>query len=324
MKYVYIISFVLLSVFSRSGLQAQTNPKPFDLSFGDYCFDYWDSYATPKTYPLNMVFQWVKKSPTSPFYEDGSSDYDCQYYNSEGPRINGLGNEGFSFATSSNSQSDQCDSIPGKNRYVGCAVLSLKTIGRKKIHVSWVGGTVEKGEGKVPREWTIRLQYRQGTSGKFSDLPGPIEYKSALINEDSLNIGPVILPAECGNQKIVQLRWIYFESAKNDGLSRPQMRVGHINISSSDMSAYYIDRKLVEASSININSEVVTIDLNNYYDNNKYEINLYSLLGQNVYSKFSDSEFIKINTGRLNKGAYIITLRNVNKNKTVYQKLFIE
>jgi hypothetical protein len=324
MKNIICISTYILSLIISIDSQAQSNPKPFDLSYGDYCFEYWDSYTTPKTYPLNMIFHWVSKNQTSSFYEDGSDNYDCQYDNMTGSRINGLGPGGFSFTGSSSSQSDKCDSTPGKNRFVGCAVLSLKTLVRKKIQVSWTGGTVVKAIGKVPRECIIRLQYRIGTNGIFNDIPGPIEYKSALMNEDSLHIGPVLLPSECDNQKVIQLRWIYFESAKNKDLSYPQMRVGNIRVSSADMTAYYVDRKIVTENALLINSEVVTIDLNNYYDNNKYEINLFSLLGENVFSKFSDNEFVKINTGRLNKGAYIISLRNVNKNKTTYQKLFIE
>jgi len=323
MKGIYYFCFCFILVLNTIVCKAQTNPKPFDLSKGDYSFTGWSPYAPAKTYPHNMIFQNVLKNYTEPFYSDGEADYTCQYNRTTGSRINGLGNDGFGFATSS-APGPICDSLEGRARYTGIALISLKTKARKEIQICWESGTVEKGDAEIPRECVIRLQYRIGDYGDFIDVPGNVEYKTKPVEGDTVTLGPITLPFECDNQDLVQLRWIYFENAKNGGGTRPQIRVNNVSITSLNMSKLIVYPPLKNANPVLINSEILTLDLNNYYTNDKYEINLYTLVGKSVYNKFTDNQFIKINTGRLIKGAYIISLRNTDKNTIVNQKLFIE
>ena len=149
-------------------------------------------------------------------------------------------------------------------------------------------------------------------------------WTSAPLAYDSVNIGPIILPDLCNNQRIVHLRWIYFESSKSASGRRPMLRVDNIRVTSIDVSANIINIARKDTSTVNINNDKLTVDLNNYYTKDKYEITLLTLTGKNVFNTFSSEQFVKINTGILPKGRYLLTLRNIKENQTIYQKLLIE
>ena len=308
----------------KLSLIGQSNPRAFELKNGNYLFAKWDSTSQPGTYPPNMIFHWVSQNMTYPFYSDASSDYACEYFSSPRPGIRGLGVDGFSFFSSPVSQFADCKYADANNRFIGCAVLSLNSTGRKNIQVSWIGGTVKRGNTKSPRECKVRLQYRLGTSNNFSDFIIPVEYTSSLSENDSLHRGPVVLPDICNNQRIVQLRWIYFESSKNGTGSKPQLRVNGIRVFSNDLSTNIINVARNDTSTVAISNDILTIDLNNYYTKDKYEITMLTLTGKNVYNEFSAEQFVKVNIGSLPKGKYILTLRNTKENQTIYQKLLLE
>jgi hypothetical protein len=134
-------------------LWAQSNPTPFDLSSGNYSLTEWDPNSPAGTYPPNMYFH--RSNVQDPQLADEmTTDYTGAYNLTSGTRINGLGTDGFSFLNTAT------------NGNLGAAVLALNTTGRVNIQVSWVGGTVATGA----REYRIRLQYRIGTTGSFSDV----------------------------------------------------------------------------------------------------------------------------------------------------------
>lgn len=213
---------------------AQTLPSTFDLSTGSYTFTSWTATEPAGTYPNNMIFHYVPSNQTTPFTNEGNLNYDCAYNKTSRPRINGKGSDGFSFITTSSSQYNDCNSGTASNRFMGAAVLGLKTISRSNIQVTWTGGTVTVGDGTPPRVWTIRLQYRVGNSGNYTDLPGPIEYSAVTPGHSSV-IGPITLPSECNNKDEVYLRWIYFESSFGATGTRPELRIDEIYVSSEEM-----------------------------------------------------------------------------------------
>lgn len=125
--------------------------------------------------------------------------------------MNGLGTNGFSWRNTGSPAGG-----------LGAAVLALNTTGLSNIRVSWTGGTVDI---QNERQYRIRLQYRVGTSGSFTDVPGPVEYTSATIGH-SQDFGPTLLPVTVNNQPVVQLRWKYYYVSGSG--NRPQLRVGNI------------------------------------------------------------------------------------------------
>lgn len=111
---------------------------------------------------------------------------------------------------------------------MGAALLALNSTNRSNIRVQFKSETLIPGDGNgtpaTPRIWNLRLQYRNGTSGDFTYVPGPIEFVagSRIVIPPQ---GPVTLPAACNNKAVVQLRWIYFESAAGSGGTRPRLKV---------------------------------------------------------------------------------------------------
>ena len=223
-------------LFSVNKLSAQTQPVPFDLSSGDFHFNSWDSLATAGTYPEGMIFQFVPANRIAPFYNDSSSDYSCPYNMTKRPRIIGYLAKGIGFQTTSSSQYNDCNSGAAVNRFMGTALLALNTVNRNNIRVSWKSETLLPGDGNgtpaTPRIWNLRLQFRIGSSGDFTDLPGPVEFVAGLATGDSVTIGPTLLPLVCNGKPLVQLRWIYFESSAGSGGTRPRIRLDDISVQS--------------------------------------------------------------------------------------------
>jgi hypothetical protein len=230
-----IILVCLLAVLSYCGF-SQTQPIPFTLSSGTFHFTSWDSLSSAGTYPANMIFQFVPSNHIAPFYDDSASDYSCPYNLAKRPRLNGYMEKGISFLTTSNSQYNDCSSGAADKRFVGAALLSLNAGGRTNIRVQWTSETLIPGDGNGtpanPRIWNLRLQYRVGTSGNFTDVPGPVQFVAGAATGDATILGPTALPADCNNKPIVQLRWIYFESSAGNAGTRPRLRLDDISVQS--------------------------------------------------------------------------------------------
>lgn len=182
-----------------------------------------------------MVFHYVAANQIVPFYTDGTSDFNCSYKKSKRSRINGLMNKGIGIVTTSTSQYNDCKSGAADSRFMGAILLSLNATDRNNINVTWESETVTPGDGSPtePRVWNLRLQYRLGNSGLYTDVPGLTDFFSSISTGDSVQFGPTTLPSECNGQPIVQLRWIYFESSAGSlGGSRPQLRLDDIVVTS--------------------------------------------------------------------------------------------
>jgi len=97
--------------------------------------------------------------------------------------------------------------------------LALKTTGNSGIQVQYDAMVIRNatGVGTTPttRINELVLQYRVGTTGDFITLPSTV-YANTLVQKIGANdtdpqnnqIIKVILPSECDNQAVVQIRWI--------------------------------------------------------------------------------------------------------------------
>ncbi|MGC8866527.1 MAG: hemoblobin-interacting domain-containing protein, partial [Bacteroidales bacterium] len=261
-KYGLILSLIFSFVPLSKELLAQASlPVPLvQLSNGDYTFTEWANTNAAGTYPASMIFHYVPTNQTAPFYTEGNLNYDCGYNKTSRPRINGLGANGFSFITTSSSQYNNCTSGTATNRFMGAAVLGLDFTGVTNATITWTGGTVVAGDGTpTPREWRIRLQYRIGNTGNYSDVPGADEYISNIAGHSSV-MGPVSLPAACANQPEVYVRWIYYESAANNGGSRPELRVDEILVTQGSFSTPPVLNPDVTANNVDNDIEITFVD----------------------------------------------------------------
>ncbi|MFN4123643.1 MAG: beta strand repeat-containing protein, partial [Flavobacteriales bacterium] len=224
----------LMALFMVNEGASQTNPPLYNGWPTNYTFASWNDTEPANTFPANMRF-WRTGTQDPTLLATANADYTLAYNLTTGSRINGLGANGFSFINT------------GTSGNLGMAVLGLNLSGRQNVQVSWTGGTVVAN----PRVYRIRLQYRIGASGTWTDVPGPIEYESNATAGHSQNFGPTTLPTAVENESEVYLRWFYYYVSGTG--ARPQLRIDDITVSSSVSSAPSI---VASASSITAPSYV--------------------------------------------------------------------
>lgn len=235
--------FAILFSLNASQIWGQTNPGVLhNLSTGSWTLTGWNSGVAAGRYPgngatgantttgvvigvanANMMFWTGAENPALPALPTGN--YAGNYSATSASRINGLGTNGFSMVMTGGAGQGRPNS----------AVLALNATGRQNIAVQWTAGTVAQSDGTpTPREHRIRLQYKIGVAGAWTDVPGPIEYTSAgKAAGHSQNMGNTTLPAACNNQAILYVRWVYYQHAANNGGSRANLRIDDITVSSS-------------------------------------------------------------------------------------------
>ncbi|MFN3952198.1 MAG: T9SS type A sorting domain-containing protein [Thermaurantimonas sp.] len=233
--YVHFLVSLLAFLSVTPGAFGQTNPPLHVLANGDYTFTQWAATEPATTYPSNMRF-WRTNTQDPTLSAAASADYTDAYNLSSGTRINGLGQNGFSFINT------------GTNGNLGMAVVGLNATGRQNIQVSWTGGTFADN----PRIYAIRLQYRIGTSGTWTDVldasNNPIQYQSNPTAGHSQSFGPTPLPAAVNNQQEVYVRWFYYYISGSG--ARPQLRVDDITITSDPQASNTITTSNLSAAPV--------------------------------------------------------------------------
>jgi hypothetical protein len=204
------------------------------LATGPYFLNSWSAASAAGSYPNHMRFeQTTVKDPA--LAVDMTGPWKQPYNLTSASRIRGLGSDGFAFVNTDTTQDVQSGGAPAAG-YVGTAVLALNTTGQSNIRVSWTGGTVEPNM----QIYGIRLQYRVGNSGAFTDVLDaigiPVEYIRNVTAGHSQTLGPVTLPVAAENKSYIELRWKYYYISGSTG-SRAQLRVDNIIVASGDPTA---------------------------------------------------------------------------------------
>jgi hypothetical protein len=213
----------LLAVFDLDDT-FDANPFSFNLLNCSYRLDGWSATAAAGTYPPNM--QLVTMNQADPTLAATIADTVTGVYNlTSGTRINGLGTAGIAFINTGGGNTGYTGSA------LGGALLALRTTGLNQVSVQWVGGTVTPNV----RQYRIRLRYRLGNSGAFTDLldgaNNPVEYVRNATAGHSQQIGPVALPASLLNKPYIQLLWQYYWTGVGTSGARDQLRIDDIVIS---------------------------------------------------------------------------------------------
>jgi hypothetical protein len=226
---------------------SQSNPAAFNLASGNYTFAAWDAASPAGTYPSNMVFHVDSIRETLNF--NAVANYVCPYNLTSRARINGRNADGFSFLNVGQSLNNQCNSAAGIpttiKKFMGAAVLAIKTLGREQIQLTWKGTMFsnltynnDTLQGNLQsRVYSIKMQYRTDTTSAFVDVPDagvfssnsdPTTYKAQGTNE----ILTATLPGVCNNKTYVQVRWLYYQSTIGGG-NRPELGIDDVNVSST-------------------------------------------------------------------------------------------
>jgi hypothetical protein len=243
MKKIVLLTIIFITTAKA---YAQTSPTPFDLFGAPYTFTFWDSAAPALTYPANMMFHTLgNQNPDENTPANG--DWACAYNLTVGCWINGLDTQGVSFRNIGNSQSPSCAvNATSTSLYAGDASVALNTNNCENIAISWIGrmhsNFTYSDSGQISRFYGIACQYRIGTSGSYTNLPGNYLF---VCNSDSVTYKlegtadtlTALLPDTCNNQAIVEVRWVYHQTEQNSGGPRPVIGFDDINITRDIVTA---------------------------------------------------------------------------------------
>lgn len=214
LKTIALVPFLFLVANCFS----QTSPTPFNLSSGSFSFN--SQTASSTTYPTNLQ-GWNNggsSNPTSlPTAASTANISLTASGTSASVGISNLGINGFQLLSSSGSTT------------IGSIALSLNTLGRSNVQVSWVAADQTTGS---TRQTNLTLQYRLGTTGAFTTVSNATYTTSNTSAASAVTFNNIALPSECENKAIVHLRWIYYESPSQSG-NRDAIRLDDILVTSA-------------------------------------------------------------------------------------------
>lgn len=204
-------------IFTANGF-AQTNPAAFDMSTGSFTFTGF-GLGTTTTYPTNMQ-GWSFGAELTSATLTGAPTADVTLTANSGTITSGsIRNEianGISILNS------------GSNNF-GAVVTAINTTGRNNVLVTFTAEQTTNGSSRING---LRLQYRVGTSGAFTDVSPTTEYLSlATTVAAASTFTDVALPSAVDNQSVVQVRWVYYFVSGTG--SRDRIRLDDITIASS-------------------------------------------------------------------------------------------
>ncbi len=288
-------------------------PQAHNLSQIDYSFTEWSSSNQDYEYPDNMIFLQTNTQDPDINYEllfpyfiphDDYNDDDIgtigfPYNNTRRTRINGLGNHGMSFINT------------GRDRDLGGVLLAINTKNIENAYINWIGETIATNE----RNYGIRLQYRIGIEGNFTDLifnEHFVEYLTTYNGHEKI-YSDIELPAELLDKEYVQLLWKYFWIAGNSG-SRAELRLDNIIVKKD---ANFVDNLSQQKISIYPNPAT---DFVNIETENRIICEIYNSLGQ----KLIETKEKSIDISYLSPGLYTVLVKNNNGELIVTEKLIIK
>ncbi len=218
MRKLYSVFLTLIVIASLSSKTiGQTNPALHDLSTGSYTFTGFGA-GTTTTYPTSMQGHNFSAEPTTAILTNGTADR-ALTANSGAVATGSIRNEianGISLLNS------------GSN-HIGAIVVGINTTGRSNILVTFTAAQVNDVNTRVN---ALRLQYRVGNSGSYTDVSPTTEYLSTLSGTNTpQTFTNIALPAGAENQAEVYIRWIYYTPSGSGG--RDRIRLDDITISSS-------------------------------------------------------------------------------------------
>lgn len=208
----------------------ESNPDAYDLAQGSYQFTTWPADTIAGRFPDYMAFVYMNQ--TDPGLDASILGRTYGTYNQDSrTRINGLGDDGFAFINTSNPEGNP--GYPGTR--LGGALLALNTEDRGEITVEWTGGTVRPNS----RVYHLRLQYRVGSEGEFTDVPdhlgNPVEYRRNDEEGHSEEVGPLVLPGDAEDKPRIELIWRYYYTG--DRLDEESGQRSKLNIASISVSS---------------------------------------------------------------------------------------
>jgi len=226
-KLFKILFFIFGLFFITLTSYGQTNPSPHNLSLSNYSFTGFAA-GTTTTYPTSMQGH---KFPSERTTLNLTADAD-------GDRVLANNTSGIATGSIRNEIANGISLLNSGTNNIGAILVALNSTGRESLSVTFSAEQLSSGgNGATDRLNGLRLQYRVGTTGSFTDVAST-EYLTTIT---TLLNGPqtftsVSLPSVCNNQSIVHLRWVYYISSGTAN-GRDRIRLDDITVSSSAIPA---------------------------------------------------------------------------------------
>jgi trimeric autotransporter adhesin len=219
-----LLTFVMLAGMMMVGNMSwgQTNPAPHNLSTSNFSFTGFAS-GTTTSYPTSIQGHKFSAERTTANLTGTAN----------GDRV--LDDNSTLIGTGSirNEIAGGISLLNSGSNHIGAIVLAVNSTGREALKVTFTALQLNSGgSGATDRINGVRLQYRVGTSGDYSDVAST-EYLST--NTASQNAAStftdVALPTACSNEPIVQLRWVYYISSGSAN-GRDRISIDDISVTS--------------------------------------------------------------------------------------------
>ena len=196
----------------------QTNPATFDLSSGNFTFTGF-AVGTTTTFPTSMQGHSFSAEPATANITNNSNGDAALLISTSAVTTGSFRNEianGLSILNS------------GSNNF-GAIVVAVNSTGRNNLLVTFTAQQLNDGNTRING---LRLQYRIGTSGSFTDVSPTTEYLTTLSGTNTAaTFTNVALPSACNNQPVVHVRWIYYSNSGSG--TRDRIRLDDITVASS-------------------------------------------------------------------------------------------
>ena len=218
---------VLFLVIYAHTAEGQTNPTAHNLSSGNFSFTGFGS-GTTTTYPTSMQGH---KFPS----ERTTSNLTG---NADGDRVLVDSTNSITSGSIRNESSNGISLLNSGTNHIGAIVVSVNSTNRENLTVSWTAQQLNSGgSGGTDRINGLRLQYRIGTSGSFTDVSSTEYLTNQSTSQNAAqSFSNISLPTACDDEAIVHVRFVYYVSSGTTN-SRDRIRLDDITISSSAISS---------------------------------------------------------------------------------------
>ncbi|MFW5831918.1 MAG: T9SS type A sorting domain-containing protein, partial [Prolixibacteraceae bacterium] len=286
-------------------------PRAFNPAKSDFTFTEWDANAPVMTFPEHILFlqsniddptdtdplEFAYYIPENEYSGNDDGNIGFPYRNTSRTRLNGLGENGISFINT------------GRGRDLGGLLLALNTMEAEEIQAEWLSETILRNS----REYGLKLQYRIGHTGQFTDIEGT-EYIAGNDGHGS-KTGPLYLPEQLLNQEYVQLLWRHHYLSGDSG-PRAHLRLDDILVKA--------ETSPINATDLAENNNSLEVYPNPFSENfrvklklnriEETEIWLYDLSGRKILTVFKGKAMngestYEMNGSHLTPGTYILICR---------------
>lgn len=215
------LAAALVMALSAATGWGQSNPTAHDLALSSFTFTGFANSATT-TYPTSMQ-GWTFGSTEASSATTGPASAD---------RVLVANTDTITTASIRNEGTSGISLLSSGTVGLGAICVSVNSTGRTNLQVTWTAADMVSTSTRV---MGVKLQYRVGTSGSFTDVASSTYTSSASSAAAAQTFSNIALPEAAENQSVVQIRWLYY-FASGSG-ARDRIRIDDITVASSAAAA---------------------------------------------------------------------------------------